>query len=222
MNQKLLIFIIILVLSISSYYGTIQFNKYMKQQRLNYINSIYGPESFISVKNDSMGDQYNLTYGELTNDGLQNIIKYLEKNSFPVSTFIDLGSGNGKTLALAIVNGFQNAKGVEIVEQRHNFAVEARNKMEAYVKDMISLHHTDILQVQPSFFPEKSVIFISNLLFPLDTTQKIIKFLSDNTPSDTILIVSRLPNNLYQFKLIETLAIGMSWDKNSRCYVLKK
>ena len=66
------------------------------------------------------------------------------------------------------------------------------------------------------------LIFISNLLFPLDTTQKIIKFLSDNTPADTILIVSRLPNNLYQFKLIETLAIGMSWDKNSRCYVLKK
>jgi hypothetical protein len=40
---------------------------------------------------------------------MQNISKYMELKDWNKNTFIDLGSGNGRTLAYAILNGFKEA-----------------------------------------------------------------------------------------------------------------
>jgi SAM-dependent methyltransferase len=185
------------------------------------IEEVYLGSSFITVDNTSKGKEYNLTYGEITEPGIKNIIAHLKKNNIPISTYIDLGSGNGRSLAYAIKNGFTNAKGVEIVEERHNYAVKAIAKLPQY-KDKIELVQSDIFKLQPNFFPNKTTIFVSNLLFPLDTNQKLLQFLSDNTPNDITLIVSKLPKELYKFKNTETIDVPMSWEKESKCYVLKK
>jgi len=211
-------FIIILILSILFY---LCFRKKLKRTR---IEDVYLGDSFITVNNMSKGKEYNLTYGEITEDGIKNIINYLKKNNIPISTYIDLGSGNGRSLAYAIKNGFNKAKGVEIVEERHNYAISAINKLPEY-KDSIELIHDDIFNLQPSFFPNKSTIFVSNLLFPPETTQKLLEFLSDNTPDDITLIISKIPNDLYKFgkvTIIKTINIPMSWDKESTCYILRK
>ena len=42
------------------------------------IDKIYNHGSFITVNNQSKGEQYNLTYGEITEDGVMNIIKNLK------------------------------------------------------------------------------------------------------------------------------------------------
>jgi len=117
-------------------------------------------------------------------------------------TFIDLGSGDGKALTYAIANGFKKAKGVEIVEERHNMAVNTINKLDD-IKDDITLHKGDIFELDPSFFKDKSAIFVSNLLFPPNTRQQLVKFLSDNTTDDTILFVSRIPHMLIYYKLLQ-------------------
>jgi len=185
------------------------------------IEDIYLSDSFITVNNMDKGTEYNLTYGEITEDGIKNIIDYMKNNNIPISTYIDLGSGNGRSLAYAIKNGFSKAKGVEIVEERHNYAVNAINKLPKY-KDSIELIQSDMFNLQPSFFPKKTTIFISNLLFPPETNQKLFQFLSDNTHDDITLIVSKIPKKLYKFKINKSINIPMSWEKESTCYVLTK
>ena len=132
-----------------------------------------------------------------------------------------MGSGNGRSLAYAIKNGFNKAKGVEIVEERHKYAIRAMDKLPEY-KDSIKLVQDDIFNLKPSFFPNKTTIFVSNLLFPPETNQKLFQYLSDNTPDDITLMVSKIPKDLHKFTLNKTISIPMSWDKESNCYILRK
>jgi hypothetical protein len=97
-----------------------------------------------------------------------------------------------------------------------------RKKLDSYMKDKIKLSNKDFFKLDPSYFPPGSVIFISNIVFPKQTNQKLINFLSKNTPSDVIIILSTLPDNLGKFQLIEKIELPMSWSINSKYSVLKK
>jgi len=219
-NQKILVFgsvLLILICILSHFINELCFeNKFKKIERL------FGSDSFITVDNKKLGPDYNLTYGELTWEGMQNVSKYMELKDLPKNTFIDLGSGNGRTLAYAILNGFKEAKGTEIVQARHDYAMKMREKLDDYMRDKIKLSKNDLFKLDPSYFPTGSVVFISNLVFPEETNQKLINFLSKTTPSDTIIILSALPKDMKNFKLIEKIDAPMSWSKNSQCYVLSK
>ncbi len=219
-NNKLLLlfFIILLLVSLGSETVNILLIKY----KVKLVEEIFGPEGFITVDNKLHGDQYNLTYGELTGQGMEQIVKYLKKSNIKPSetTFIDLGCGNGKTLAYGLVYGFKQARGAEIVEARYAYAEKKRAQLEQRMRERIQLTKSDIFNLPKSYFPSKSVVFVSNLLFPDETNQKLIKFLSANTPAETIIIVSKIPNNLYKLKLIEKIPVPMSWAANSECYVL--
>jgi hypothetical protein len=219
-NKKLIIFSLILVLLICCL--LVSNNKKRQTKKLKRkLDKIFRSDSFITVPSNTCGD-YNLTYGELNWEGMENISKYMELKDWSKNTFIDLGSGNGRTLAYAILNGFKEAKGTELVQARHNYALKMRNKLDSYMKDKIKLSNKDLFKLDPSYFPPGSVVFISNLVFPKETTQKLINFLSENTPSDVIIILSSIPDNLGKFKLIEKLELSMSWSPNSTSYILSK
>lgn len=219
-NKKLIIFSLILVLLICCL--LVSNNKKRQTKKLKRkLDKIFKSDSFITVPSNTFGD-YNLTYGELNWEGMENISKYMELKDWSKNTFIDLGSGNGRTLAYAILNGFKEAKGTELVQARHNYAMKMRNKLDSYMKDKIKLSNKDLFKLDPSYFPPGSVVFISNLVFPKETTQKLINFLSENTPSDVIIILSSIPDNLGKFKLIEKLELSMSWSPNSTSYILSK
>jgi hypothetical protein len=220
-KNNITILYILSLMIIMSFVGH-YFNIFNDINRIKKIETLYGAESFITVKNNELGDKYNLTYGELTWSGMKNISKYCIDNDIPRKTFIDLGCGNGKTLAYAINSGFKDAKGSEIVQARYVYAMKARDKLDQYMKDKIQLSKKDIFKLKPEYFPKDSVIFISNLMFPEPTNQEMIKHLSKVTPANVIIIISKLPSNLYQFKLIEQINVPMSWNPESTCYVLKK
>jgi hypothetical protein len=213
-----LIFIVLLLLSLCADYMT----KFFFKNKLKYIEEIFGPEGFITVDNKMKGEKYNLTYGELTGEGMNKIVKFLEsKNIKPSnSTFIDLGCGNGKTLAYATVYGFKQARGAEIVEARYEYAEKKRALLEERMRERITISKSDIFNLPKNYFPSNSVIFVSNLLFPEPTNQELINYLSANTPADSIIIVSKVPPNLYKLKLIEKIHVPMSWASNSECYIL--
>lgn len=217
-NLIMLIFIILLLLSLCAEYTS----KFLLKKKIKYIEEIFGPEGFITVDNKMKGEKYNLTYGELTGEGMDKIVKYLEsKNINPSnSTFIDLGCGNGKTLAYAAVYGFKQARGAEIVEARYEYAERKRAQLEERMRERIAITKSDIFSLPKKYFPSNSVVFVSNLLFPEQTNQELINYLSANTPADTIIIVSKIPPNLYKLKLIEKIHVPMSWAANSECYVL--
>ena len=219
-NQKIVIFGGILLILICVLAHCI--NRLCFENKLIKIDKLFGSESFITVNNNKVGPDYNLTYGELTWNGMENIGKYMELKDLPKKTFIDLGSGNGRTLTYAILNGFKEAKGTEIVQARHDYAMKTREKLDKYMRDKIKLSKSDLFKLSPSYFPTGSVVFISNLVFSEKTNQKLINFLSEITPSDTIIILSTLPKDMSNFKVIEKIDAPMSWSKTSHCYVLGK
>jgi len=194
---------------------------------LKLIKEIY-VDGFIRLPDNKMhGDQYNLTYGELTSEGMENIVKYLESRDIKIrdSTFIDLGCGNGKTLVYAIIYGFKKALGTEIVKERYEYALKKRELLDPNIKDHITISNLDIFDLPseyflPTIYHGNVIIFISNLLFPEETTQKIIQFLSKIVAKNTIVIASKIPNNLYKFKFIRQIDIPMSWSMKSSCYIL--
>lgn len=220
--KHILIIALFIYLAVVFFSGKQILEKLTLYKKIEHIDRYYGPESFITVDNNCKGQQYNLTYGELTSEGMKNIVQFLDNNNYPKKTFIDLGHGSGRALAYAIGYGFENAKGIEIVEQRYNYSIKTINKLGEQFTDYIDLKKGDLFKLKPSDFPPNSVIFVSNLMYPEDTNQKLIKFLNDNTSADVIIIVSKVANNLYNFKIMEELETPMTWANNSKTYILSK
>ena len=189
---------------------------------LSKINKVFGTnkQSFIKVDNNMLGEEYNLGYGEITNSSLKIIRNFLKKIG-KYDIFIDLGCGSGRSLALSLNNGFKYAKGVEIVEERYNYAVKSLKKITS-IKKKYEIICSDIFDLKKTFFDSKCVIFISNLLFPKETTQKLIKFLNENVKKDTIIFLTVIPSELYDFEILDIIETPMSWSSNSKCYIIKK
>ena len=182
------------------------------------IDKIFGyKEYYISVDNSMLGDQYNLGYGEIKADAMNTIVKFLKQIKYPLNTYIDLGCGNGRSLAYAITYGFRNAKGIEIVEKRYYQALDLIKQTKL---NKIKIQNYDIFNLDKSYFPNKCVIFISNLLFPKETTQKLIEFLSVKTLK-CIIFMTVIPDNLYNFELLDKITTPMSWYDTSSCYILQ-
>jgi SAM-dependent methyltransferase len=189
---------------------------------LSKINKVFGTnkQSFIKVDNNMLGEEYNLGYGEITNSSLKIIRNFLKKIG-KYDIFIDLGCGSGRSLALSLNNGFKYAKGVEIVEERYNYAVKSLKKITS-IKKKYEIICSDIFDLKKTFFDSKCVIFISNLLFPKETTKKLIKFLNENVKKDTIIFLTVIPPELYDFEILDIIETPMSWSSNSKCYIIKK
>ena len=182
------------------------------------IDKIFGlKEHYISVNNSMLGEKYNLGYGEMVSDAMNNIVKFLKEIKHPLNTYIDLGCGNGRTLAYAISYGFKNAKGIEIVEERYQQALKLLEKTKL---NKIKVENNDIFNLDKSYFSDNSVIYISNLLFPKETTQKIIKMLDANV-KNCIIILTTIPDNLFNFNLIDKISTPQSWSVDSMCYILQ-
>jgi SAM-dependent methyltransferase len=172
---------------------------------LTKINKVFGTnrESFIKVDNNMLGKEYNLGYGEITNNSFKIMRTFLKKIG-KYDIFIDLGCGSGRSLALSLNNGFKYAKGVEIVEERYNYAVKSLKKI-ANIKKKYEIICSDIFDLKKTFFD-----------------QKLIKFLNDNIDKDTIIFLTVIPSELYNFEILDRIETPMSWSSDSKCYILKK
>ena len=190
---------------------------------LTKINKVFGTnkESFIKVDSNMFGEEYNLGYGEITNHSFKIMRTFLKKIGCTYDIFIDLGCGSGRSLALALNNGFKYAKGIEIAEERYNYATKSLKKI-ANIKKKYEIVCSDIFNLKKTFFDSECVIFISNLLFPKETTQKLIRFLNDNIKKDTIIFLTVIPSELYDFEILDRIETPMSWSSDSKCYVLQK
>jgi len=203
-------------------------NKNMSIEEINEINEIYKKNSgYITNLSENENNEKNLalTYGEITYDALKNI-----KNKFSTKdTFIDLGCGTGRSLVYALITGFNNAKGIELVEARVQSGKTAiseiqQKKLQINLNNL-KIEQGDLFSLDNSYFPDNSVIFISNLMFSDDLNNKIIDFFDTKISSKNIvLIISKKINKTSKtFVLDENLlSTPMSWAANSTCYVYLK
>lgn len=147
----------------------------------------------------------NLTYGEITKDGIdkliEKILRYKEITNKDI--FVDVGSGCGKlSLQVAVKSNIKTIVGVEIVEVRHKYA--------NYIKEQIDVGN-------------ESVFFINKNILDFDLTIATIVFINDFYLGDDLIaniwnliprgchvIMSRDPNCKI---LKEKFKLKVSWNK---------
>jgi hypothetical protein len=168
-------------------------------------------------------DNNTITYGELEYDGIQSLIKHLNQN---FDNFIDIGSGRGKLpLYVAGLPNISKSLGIEIVTERHNDAIELKNKLNKFKKqtDKVILINKDFFEVDLLDYSSKpTLVWISNLCFPEELTNNIINKLLTVLISGSIISCSRMYTlNSDKIKLIDKLTVNMSWSQNSDIYIYK-
>lgn len=89
-----------------------------------------------------------LTYGELQPEALSELFD--GKGVFgiaasPEDHFIDLGSGTGKLPILALLSQLGAAEGIELAEERHQFAAEALATLQPLLPSSASLQRDDAI-----------------------------------------------------------------------------
>lgn len=212
--MKIILILIIIILLI--------FILFKKKRELfintDIITNIFS-KGFIRVDQDKVKyNKNNVTYGEISNEGIK-ILSNLTQNK---NLFIDLGCGSGRSLAYAINNGFNKAKGIELVLERVNYGRKHIELLPLNMKKDIEIDQGDILELNKDYFSGANVIWLSNLLFPISINDKIFKFLSDSIDKDTIVALSRESNEMYDLKFVKEIKLPMSWKSESIVKIYKK
>lgn len=209
------IFVILPILFVYLYYKYYLILTLTKEE----IDKIYN-FGYITYDKESYKD-IPTGYGEMTWDGIHQIADYIKKTDPTCKTFIDIGSGSGKLLTMAVAtNFFQKVRGVEIVKERYDYSKEKLENLPWYIRNKINIKYGDLFQLNSDFFENNSVVFISNLLFPEELNSKLFEFLFANLRKNTYLIVS-LADPLSRRAFMNKLKVPMTWLENSDCYIYK-
>lgn len=211
---KIIIFILLLWLVLCIYF---LFTKNDTEHLINIDNIYQDLSGYTSSKHDT----YNLTYGEITLDGMNNIVKYLDDNNIRKDIFIDLGCGIGKSLMMARMKGFNKCIGIELVKERFDNAIIAYNRLDKKDQEGIEIYNNDLFEESRIKELDKNisvVVFVSNLLFNNDINNKMFTYLSEILPKNSLIIVSKKPMN-ENIKYITELQVPMSWMSKSICYI---
>jgi SAM-dependent methyltransferase len=212
--KKIIICLIIIILLLLFF---IQNNKenFINTDEINNLFS----NGFIAVEKDEKKyNNNNITYGEISNEGIKILSDLTEKKNL----FIDLGCGSGRSLAYALNNNFNKAKGVELVLERVEYGKEHIKLLPSNIKDNIEIIHNDILKLTKDYFTGANIIYISNLMYPNEINNDIFKLLSKNIDKNTLVAVSKIPTDLHDLILIKEIIVPMSWDNKSILYIFKK
>ena len=202
---------------------TYKFKIKLKKTRKN-MEKIYQNRSGY-MSNLSKYNEYHTTYGEVTQEGIEKLINAF--SSQPITTydnkrrtFYDLGSGIGKNvIVVASLVPEIKSKGVEIVQERHDMALDALKQIRTKnVKDRIEFICGSFMDIN---LEDAAWIYLSNLCFTQDLNKQMSVKLNKEIGINTMIACSaelELPD-CYS---IEKLNIPMSWNKHSMIYLYKK
>jgi hypothetical protein len=203
-----------------------QKNKYFNLQIMNRLKELYPKVQF---DKNTTGKSSELTYGEMEYDGIEKLNnKYGKPNNLDV--FIDIGSGRGKLcIYAACQDNINKSIGIEIVEERHQDAINLLNKLcqefpkNTNFRNKIEFMNKDILNasnILNNYISNPPLVWVSNLCFNEDTNKKVFDQLVEIMPNNSIIGCSKEPqtNNL---TLLEKMDVPMSWNPNSQIYVYK-
>ena len=217
MINYLVILIIFLFCSFCSFYLlTFICNKKKPENLSAYTISFKDKNKFIKGNYDS-------EYGTLEKNGLKTIIKKVGeyKNNdkwINDKVFIDLGSGEGKVSIFALDYPFNKSLGVELSTDRHNIAINNKNKLSENKQKRIFFYNIDFLKYN---LEEVDLIYISSLCFSSSFLEKISDKLSKELKKGSIVCTSsKLSNDSLQF--IDSYNVEQSWNKNDKIFMYEK
>jgi SAM-dependent methyltransferase len=199
-------------------------NIYFKKKVIKYedeLKKIYPIIQFDSEINNKYKN-HKITYGEMNYDTLDKIFKIY---NFKFNYFIDIGSGRGKLcLFAAKFSNIIKSIGIELVEERHKYAIELKNKLSNF-KEIIKVEfiNDDFLNVSFNDLSDKNIfIWFSNLCFNENINNDIFNKLICILPQNSIIGCSKKHNiNSDKIICINTIIGNMSWSSNCRIILYK-
>lgn len=223
------------------------------------------------IKDPAKYSNHKITYGEMEYSG----IKMLYENIIPLfptlpRTFMDLGCGNGKIpIYMASYNHIIRSIGIELTEERFELAEKLLKDMKDRIDlksraklNKIAFINDDIFNVDMGDFITNSTrrnsegggapffIWISNLCFDPQTTERLFDKLIEEIPTYSIICCSKFPSHYSKilaetdgdtptakgdasseprkesdigrmYKQHKSLVIPMSWFKDSQVHIFQ-
>ena len=168
----------------------------------------------IFYESNGGGLKYNFTYGELTKEGLIDLLKNYDTNE---KIFFDLGSGKGNVLIYASeeFNNLKNIIGIELDQNRHNEA--CKNIKNHNKENKIMVINDDILSDKYNY-GDADFIYISNLCFPEDVNEAISKKLNSEVKDGTVIFSSKFLDFNGNSECSKT-KVKQTWTDSSNIYV---
>lgn len=165
--------------------------------------------------------KYNTTYGEMEISGIEKLYNHLKPmNSF--DCFMDLGSGKGKIcMYMAKQPDIKQVVGIELVDERHEEALQLMKTLKPEDAQKVSLQLNDIFKVSLKKYKDMNTfIWISSLCFPQDVVNNIFKKIKKELKEGTIICCSKTPT-VNIGKLIGTLTVPQTWNKDHLVSIYK-
>lgn len=190
---------------------------------LKIVNQLYENISGLAVsvqdRNKLEVNDSSLTYGELTDQSLTEILEVV--NPQPGEVFYDLGSGAGKPVLWAsVLYDWSKCCGIELLEGLYSLSVGQSQKFLAHpkIRTLLSSRKLNIQFFNENFlnfnFSDAKVILINATAFSYDLWQSLLKIVL-TLPKDVRIITMTKKINTDEFELIHSGFYLMSWGMNS-------
>ena len=161
--------------------------------------------------------EHKTTYGEMEYEGLEKLFRYIKKFEPRINTFIDVGSGRGKlVLYMAGKPTIKKSIGIELVDKRHEDALDLKNKLEIFENytNKVDLLNKNVLEISfQEYLPTDGFVFVwfSNLCFDQEITDSIFEKMREELPKGSIICCSQCPKT-NDLDNIPSIKIPMTWS----------
>jgi hypothetical protein len=185
-------------------------------------------ELYPSTMHDSGLDKdysgHKITYGEMDYSGIDQIIKNFPSKTF--TSFLDIGSGRGKLcLYIACEPSIVKSIGIELVTPRHQDALNLKERLSDHptITEKVRFINQDFLTCELNEFANTTpLVWISNLCFDPELTNRVFNKLINQMPTGTIIACSKqYSGNNSSLKNLESIQVKMSWTESSQVHLYK-
>ena len=193
--------------------------------RKNIIKIYKGMDGYTSDI-DKYDKKFAYTYGEVRLSGIQKLIDTYNSihpiSSYPSNrrVFYDLGSGIGKNVIMvASMEPNILSKGVELVEYRHNIAIDAWNKVNKSIQSRVEFINKSFMDIS---LKDSAWIFISNLCMSEQINKELAEKLEGELQKNTLITSSKPLPFSDKFQFVKKISIPMTWDASSETLIYMK
>ena len=174
-----------------------------------------------------------IVYGEMEYEGMKELYAYVRKLEPSLGGFMDVGSGRGKLcLFMAEFPEITYAIGIELVRERCRDAQKLKRDLGedfGSITKKVRFLCENALEINyRSLVPRKSspcFVWFSNLCFVSETSDAILRKLSAELPSGSILACSQaLSTETTEedgIRKIGNVSVAMSWSTSSDVFVYR-
>jgi len=159
----------------------------------------------------------NATYGEITDEGVQEFIKMTKPTEKDV--FYDLGSGIGRmTVKMYLDTPIQKSVGIELADSRHNQALAIKEQLKEKGKLVpgrtLEFKKGDILKAN---IADATIIYTASTCFSDEFMKKLTNKLASLKKGLKVFTLRPLAKH-ESFKLKKEFQLPMTWSKNVSVY----